>query len=142
MGKHSADVPAFMAEPIPPAVEAFIDSTLATLTPATADDAGCWVDGLHGWRSIPQMIDIAVSRGWPIEPSDDVILELYGRDGTMGAEAVAEIAEDALTFMNESIAPQGFAFGWYEGDFMLWSEADWCNVSGDRCWCVNPHPVG
>lgn len=140
MGKHSADVPAFMAEPAV-AMEAFIDSTLPALRPATPDQAGTWVDGCRGWTAMGVMIDIAVERGWPITNEDDVILEQSRRAG-YNSEAVSEIADDAEAFMNDHIAPAGYAFGWHEGDFVLWSEADWCEASGDRCWCVEPHPVG
>lgn len=140
MGKHSKDVPAFMAEPAT-ALEAFIDSTLPALRPATPDDRGCWIDGARGWKAPLRLVEIAAERGWPVEPSDDVIIEQYGR-GVGDGVAVDEIAEDALAFLNDQIAPHGYAFGWHEGDLMLWSEADWCNASGDRCWCVEPHPAG
>jgi hypothetical protein len=147
MGKHSADVPAFMAEPTDPtvrAMETFVDATLRPVVKATRGDAGVWVDGVRGWMAEHHMIDLAVGHGWPITADDDRVInacrgQLYSVDDS---ESLREIADDAEAFMNDHVAPLGYAFGWHEGDFILASEATWCAVNDGTCYCVEPHPAG
>ena len=33
--------------------------------------------------------------------------------------------EDAEQFLNDSVAPAGSSFGWYDGEFYLWSQKEW-----------------
>ena len=144
MGKHSAETPAWSKVPAPG--EDNLPAPLSPVVKATADDAGCWVDGVRGWTAPVHMVDIAVARGWPITVEDARILE-HARDGLVGAswadgfsgEAWAEIQDDAEDWLNCHVAPVGFSFGWHDMEFMLWSEASWCEASGDKCWCVEPH---
>jgi len=135
MGKHSADVPVWSA------VRGYVpDPDLEPLPvrPATAEDAGCWVDGVSGFYATVRMVELAVDRGWPITPADRAAVDAYKGPGTTGLD-VAEIGQDAENFLNDRIAPLGYEFGWSDGDFMLQSESWWCEVFGDRCWCVEPH---
>ena len=140
MGKHSADVPAWHKVPAPG--EELLPAPLPPVTKATADNAGCWVDGARGWAAPIHMVDIAVERGWPITDEDQEILDLVkDRRGDCDRETWQELCDDVESWLNDHVAPEGFSFGWHDGDFVLWTLASWCEVSGDKCCCVEPHPL-
>jgi len=40
-------------------------------------------------------------------------------------EAVVDMADDAENWLNDNVAPEGYAFGWHDGEFFLWTDADW-----------------
>ena len=137
MGRHSASVPAWMSEPI---VGEDLVESLPPIVPATPADTGCWLDGTYGWHNTYRIIDTATGRGMPLSAEDEAALDLYrAGEGDEISLTVGEIAEEALTWLNDHVAPEGYVFEWYEGDLMLWSAADSCRASGDRCFCVEPH---
>lgn len=35
------------------------------------------------------------------------------------------LAESAEAWLNANVAPDGWAFGWHDGEFMLWPDSDW-----------------
>ncbi len=41
------------------------------------------------------------------------------------AEMAIELADDVEAWMNENIAPSGYLFGWYDGEFYLWRLSEW-----------------
>ena len=78
-------------------------------------ETGCVFDSHHGIY-IPKMIcELATTYGWEEEwhewedPSD----ELY------------ELCNEATEWLNENVAHKDYSFGFYEGNFMYWSEPDW-----------------
>jgi hypothetical protein len=38
---------------------------------------------------------------------------------------LADGAEDAEQWLNDFAAPDGYSFGWHEGEFFLWSDEQW-----------------
>lgn len=82
----------------------------------TAEDAGCWVDGHWGWRGSMRVVSIAHDFGWqaytaaPLDEEDEFIYE---------------IADEAEQWMNDEVAPEGYSFGWHDGEWFLWSHQDW-----------------
>jgi hypothetical protein len=113
--------------------------------PLRADpaDTGCWVDGVKGIYAPVAVVDIARSRGfaWP-HPDTDADLYEWARAGQHGpgpmnedsSVAWGELCDDAEQWLDDHIAPEGYWFGWLDGDFMLGSEAQWCEWMGDRCY--------
>lgn len=107
-----------------------------TLNPVTAADAGCWIDSHHGQYATPMMLRIATERGWqglneaetagmlawlnssnPYDDAEALSDEMFSR--------LLDAAEDAEQWLNDNVAPDGYSFGWHEGDFMLWDAASW-----------------
>lgn len=134
MGKHSVDIPAWIQEPAPNEPE-LVDSPVVR---ATARDAGCWVDGHHGWRGIGVAVEAAIARGWPITSEDRDSLDRYMSGDVLGGP-INEIADDAEAWLTDNVAPDGYSFGWHDGEFFLLSDAQWCDAAGDVCMCVEPH---
>ena len=40
-------------------------------------------------------------------------------------EILFDAAEQVETWLNDQVAPEGYSFGWSDGEFMLWSDASW-----------------
>lgn len=101
-----------------------------------ASHAGTWVDGARGWRAPARVVEIAHTYGMPATPGDAEILAHYQQgDGepltlptgeTLDAGEIGnavsgqgELADQAETWLNDHIAPDGWSFGWIDGDFCL-----------------------
>lgn len=109
---------------------------------AQPTDAGCWVDGHWGWRGIGRVAEIAVGCGWPITAEDAETLAQYMSDDPCAddcAQAMHEIADDAEDWLTDNVAPDGYSFGWHDGEFFLWPDGGWCVAARDGCYCVTPH---
>lgn len=100
---------------------------------ATPSDAGCYVDGHWGQYAIAHMIQRAQEFGY----DDAQVIDLADRHlASMmpsGSEPLPDDEHEALIcasdevecWLNENIAPDGYSFGWYEGEFFLWSTEQW-----------------
>lgn len=86
---------------------------------ASSTDAGCWIDGHWGQFGSSRLIEIAECYGFTFEPPTD-----SDCPGDI-AEQIYEIADEAENWLNAHVAPEGFYFGWYEGEFFLWSAETW-----------------
>ena len=107
----------------------------------SADNAGCWIDGHWGQYGIARMIQIASEFGFvdsasnpPFATLDCVDIALRhlspGSDvDWLELENMEQAADDVENWLNENIAPEGFSFGWYDGEFFLWSDESWDEVS-------------
>lgn len=115
----------------------------------TADRAGCWADGANwGWRLSRRAVEIAIAAGWPVSEDDRAWLDKFDHadandcwDEQAGdaSEAVTEMADDAVDWLTDNVAPLGYSFEFFDGDLMLWSDAASCAASGDVCQCTTPH---
>jgi hypothetical protein len=36
-----------------------------------------------------------------------------------------DLADVAERWLNDRIAPDGYSFGWHDGEFFLWTTAEW-----------------
>lgn len=88
------------------------------MTKLTSEDAGCWIDGHNGIYASEKLVAIAESFGYestllhdPSNPADseEWIME-------------SEWAED---WLNDFVAPEGYSFGWFDGEFFLWTWEEW-----------------
>ena len=103
---------------------------------------GCWLEGSRGWTAIGALVNIAVANGMSLDADGQTIVDAYlsqadtvtlsdGKvlDDDRIAEIVREdLAGDAETYLNEHVAPEGWAFGWHDGEFFFWPESDWSEV--------------
>lgn len=81
---------------------------------ASPDTAGCWVAGDWGQYATGRVIVLASCYGYApaaYDPDD--------------FEQVCEEADAAEAWMNEHVAPEGYSFGWYDGEFFLWADNEW-----------------
>lgn len=91
---------------------------------ATAADAGCWVAGRHGHYAMPGVIEIALAYGWADEQASG-IAQRYPDLSESDQDALSDTVDDAEQWLNSHVAPQGFSFGWHDGEFFLWSDSEW-----------------
>lgn len=100
---------------------------------ASPDSAGCWIDGHWGQYGTARVIEIAAECGYSdrdaleyarrhlaaMGPSTDIGLADSEYDALMG------YSDDAEDWLNEHSAPEGYSFGWEDGEFFLQSDAWW-----------------
>lgn len=94
---------------------------------ALPSDAGCWIDGHWGHYGSARLIEIAHNFGYG---RDGAMCQeyLYGDVSSLKCEFIVEASEDAEVWMNENVAPDGFSFGWHDGEWFLWSDESWESV--------------
>lgn len=101
------------------------------VTRADARDAGCWIDGHWGQYAVARMVEIAATHGY----SDEEVISLASRKlahmgPNMGRTDIAELSEteeeilsdaadEVESWMNANVAPEGYYFGWEDGEFFL-----------------------
>jgi hypothetical protein len=110
-------------EPVPG--EQLLPAPLPTVERATPADAGCWVEGSRGWRGLSYMVSRAEEWGYPLSTEDREAIEAY-HEGDGDLVIAGEIASEAETWLNDHVSPDGYSFGWHDGEFMLWSAETWC----------------
>jgi hypothetical protein len=96
----------------------------------TADMAGCWLDGAHGWHNAYRVVDRAEGYGFTVPREYEDSLSLYRQDGPAAREEVQEamnghggLSDQATEYLNER-APEGYVFVWDAGELSLMTEAD------------------
>jgi hypothetical protein len=106
---------------------------VSTTIKADPADAGCWIDGHWGQYGPACLVDIAVTHGWT-DPTDDVAKRHLAEAGHVETldpitpdefEALMDASNDAEAWLNDNVAPEGFAFGWHDGEFFLWDTDTW-----------------
>lgn len=91
----------------------------------TYADAGCWIDGHEGHYGIVTLVTIAETYGMRLSAVDSGAVSRYAAGSNAEIEIVHSIADEAEEFLNATVAPDGYSFGWHEGAFFLWSEESW-----------------
>lgn len=88
--------------------------------PVLPVDAGCWIDGHHGVYGPERLVSIAESYGY-----ESTLLHGYELLEPEDWEAWIWESEAAAEWMNDHVAPEGFSFGWFDGEWFLWSQESW-----------------
>jgi hypothetical protein len=88
------------------------------------DEAGCLIGGHHGWHGHAYMIDLAVQSGYPMTEKDTRALDIYRGNASHDAASQHMLDQGGLMdkaeeWMNKHCAPEGYSFGWHEGEFFL-----------------------
>lgn len=114
------------------------------ITKATPEDEGCYVDGHWGQYATAHMIEVAEEFGYGSAVHFN--LDSAERDELNAQQAITHLASrklssmmpepsDSLTdeeeeelyeasdsvesWLNEHVAPEGYFFGWHDGEFFL-----------------------
>jgi len=77
---------------------------------------GCVIDGIHGVYTGQLLCNYAQAHGW---------VSLFGWDESQDLELRQFTEDSAMNFLNEYVARPGYSFGWFDGNVMYWSDADW-----------------
>jgi hypothetical protein len=107
----------------------------------TEAEAGCWLDGANwGWTGPARVVELAQFYGMPDETGDDnAILAAFKESADRVTMANGDVLEDpaglvcdqgelgdqAEEWLNENVAPEGYSFGWHNGDFFLMCSEWW-----------------
>ena len=100
---------------------------------ATKDMGGCWIDGHWGQYGPARLIELAAEHGYADAEAIDLAtrhLASIGPSDAPGldddeAEALFYASDAAEEWLNSFAAPDGFSFGWHDGEFFLWDAASW-----------------
>lgn len=110
--------------------------TYVTITgDAGTDDCevGCWVEGHWGQYGGDHLAD-KIDHMFNIEPLDDprVLRQIADATDEMGYTEAAsgwwEIRSDAIDTLEARLndaTPDGYSWGWHDGEFYLWSNESW-----------------
>ena len=87
---------------------------------------GKWLDIDDDLYHPPMLIRIAQKHGMGLSPEQE---ELTRRGETLELDVAANraliaLTDDAEDYMN-SVAPDGYRFGWFRDEFMFWPDAWW-----------------
>lgn len=104
-------------------------------TEFTEADAGCFIEGSWGHYGMARLIQIAgdndYGKGSYAHQNHIKLANKYMRLSHIFTEDemdhLVAAADEAEQFMNEC-APEGYSFGWHDGEFFLWSDEDWQEV--------------
>jgi len=96
-------------------------------------DTGCWIDNRWGQYGVARLVEIARNFGY----DDALIIDLAERKlaamlpsnlpqlSDENEELLNSAADEVEVWLDDNVAPEGYSFGWYEGEFFLQSEAWW-----------------
>lgn len=123
---------------------------MVTVSRMNEEDFGCIVSSDHGVYASLRAVEWAVSRGFslaeieaeditclweftsgsftvPLTEQDDPFLSAIatGRREAECSQVVDYIADCAMEWLNENVAPDGASFGWHDCEFVLWADEDW-----------------
>lgn len=90
----------------------------------TNADAGCIYDSHNGHYIIPFVIGYAHDAGRQTDPFVLFALSEYAdnyHDPVFPNDALIEEHDQAIIWLNQNVAPDGFIFEWNDGDFGLYS---------------------
>ena len=101
---------------------------------ATEADAGCWVEGHWGQYALARAI--LKAHDWGFDQVGDLVnlaerhLDSMGPSDSPGItddehEYMSDSADEVEGWLNDNIAPEGYSFGWHDGEFFLWPNSEW-----------------
>jgi hypothetical protein len=90
-------------------------------------ETGCYIDGTWGQYAVGRLLSLAESYGWVngYKVNEDNQND-FGSQVSIGV--IDELADEAEVWLNDNIAPAGTSFGWFDGEFYLWTDSDWSEV--------------
>lgn len=110
-----------------------------TLTNGTTVEPGCYIDGHWGQYGPSRVLSVADDILGThyfdecIAALDDEIRAEMAESRSMsdeipGCETVIWVAEEAEQALNDA-TPDSWAWGWHDGEFFLWSDEQWEEMS-------------
>lgn len=105
---------------------------------AVPKDAGCYVDGHWGQYAVAHMVSRAEEFGYD-NPEVIALADRHMDECTHGGithegiqpltddehEILIDASDEVENWLNEHIAPEGYFFGWHDGEFFLQSQEWW-----------------
>lgn len=114
---------------------------MSEITKYDASGAGCIIDGHWGQYGVARMVEIASEHGYGQSEnkgreydifclSDRKLAELRSSSYPYPLtdeeeEKLSDAADSVELWMNENIAPEGYQFGWEDGEFFFCQDTWW-----------------
>ncbi len=113
---------------------------MSTVRKATPADAGCWIDGHWGQYGVARLVEIARDLGYSADglPGTAEVVSIAERKMSECAqpghdagltdedhERLSDASDEVEDWLNTNVAPEGYSFGWHDGEFFLQSAAWW-----------------
>ena len=106
---------------------------MAEVIKADASAAGCWIDGHWGQYGTARLVELAEAHGY--SDAEDIRVA-HKHLASMGPSTSPDLTDseyeylmdgdDSVTaWLNDHVAPAGHSFGWYDGEYFLWSTETW-----------------
>lgn len=101
---------------------------MAEITKVGPDAAGCWVDGHWGQYGISRAIALAEGYGYPDKDVIAIAHKHLASNGTFEEvtpddyDTLVQVSDEVDEWMTNNVAPEGFYFGWHEGEWFLSDE--------------------
>jgi hypothetical protein len=99
---------------------------------------GCWLEGSRGWTASGLLVRMAANWGMPLDADDRDIITAYLNghetvalrtdefvDVTSAVVDQGGLADQAEEYLNTEVAPEGWTFGWRDGEFFLLPDHEW-----------------
>ncbi len=106
-------------------------------------DVTPWIDGEEVENTTDRLIMIAFALGWEAKDDEVDIVALAIRD-LFGDPDLSEDEKDRLAFrypgwaeawLNDTMAPDGFTYGWHDDSFYFQPDQWWAQYGGpDQLW--------
>jgi hypothetical protein len=112
-------------------------STSTETITITAEQAGCYLDNHRGHYIGRDMIELAIGYGFIVDELVQFVLNEYDahhEDDSYPHESLHELMQEAEDWLNSGradrvpgqnfppIIPEGYAWGWNDGDFGLYAD--------------------
>ena len=88
---------------------------------------GCIIDSHHGLYALPMLVRLAQKSGLRLTTYFEKITEMAERGEDLGDAKTDEfvwLVDEAEAYLQRQ-APEGYSYGWVDGDFMFLSNEDW-----------------
>lgn len=118
---------------------------ILTLENGNQVEAGCWLEGAHGWTNSYRIVDVATHHGMELDTEDAAIVEWYRASGDSDAgssdaeldrlEAMTGqggITDRAIDYMGEQL-PEGWVLTTDMGEYTVMRDWQDCANEGNGC---------
>lgn len=133
----------FLQEPVPGENTIPPQDEIDRLTPEQAAQVvGCWWEGHQGHYIGKYVVEEALGRGWHAEDESTIreMVEVYPNLTNDQYVIWDEVVNDAEQWLNDAVAPEGYSFGWHDGEFFFQPDYWWCEGE-EGGYCDDPdHP--
>ncbi len=90
-------------------------------------ELGLLLDGSWGWHNHKRLIDLAENAHMIVGEDDEHFLNAYDRGDDLEQDSIERVIDlmDAAEQWLNNLCPDGYRFGWSDGEFFLMSDEWW-----------------
>jgi hypothetical protein len=95
---------------------------------ATPEQYGCWIDSAWGHYQNAELVIIAGGSGWDNKLAIDLANKYMDNGPVFNDNEDSDLvnfADEAEDWMNTAVVPEGYWFGWHDGEFFMMTHEWW-----------------